>query len=53
MSDLLKIVSSQYKHLPGRDPERIGSRIITGGTMLRNEMFSFQALYRTEKGYTL
>lgn len=50
MSELLKIVSSQYKHLPGRQEDFIDPRTITGGSMLKNEPFSFQALYRTKKG---
>ncbi|MBQ8510320.1 MAG: DUF4091 domain-containing protein [Clostridia bacterium] len=47
-ADALKIVSSQYKHLPGRDAADINPRVITGGSMLKNEPFSFQVLYRAE-----
>ncbi len=50
MSDLLKIVSSQYKHLPGRDVDVIDPRVIVRSSMLKNEPFSFQALYRAPKG---
>ncbi|MBQ2708761.1 MAG: hypothetical protein IJF67_10885, partial [Clostridia bacterium] len=51
MSELLKIVSSQYKHLPGRMEDFIDPRTITGGSMLKNEPFSFQALYRVKEGF--
>ena len=52
MSELLKIVSSQYKHLPSRGSEYIDRRVITDGSILRNEPFSFQALYRgTKRAY--
>jgi hypothetical protein len=54
MSELLKIVSSQYKHLPGRMDDFIDPRTITSGTLMRNEPFSFQALYRApEKSFCL
>lgn len=46
MTNLLKIVSSQYKHLPGRDINVINPRTISCGSMLKNDMYSFQALYR-------
>lgn len=46
MSEFLKIVSSQYKHLPERGDEFVAARVIKGGSMLKNEPFSFQALYR-------
>ena len=46
MSNLLKIVSSQYKHLPGRMEDVIDPRTITKGSLFQNEPFSFQALYR-------
>ena len=49
MSTLLKIVSSQYKHLPGRDESLVDTRIITNGSMLKNEPFSFQVLYKAPK----
>lgn len=52
MSDCLKIVSSQYKHLPGRGEDFIDPRTITHGSMLKNEPYSFQALYRA-KGDTV
>ena len=45
MSDFLKIVSSQYKHLPKRNGEFIDARVISHASILRNEPFSFQALY--------
>ena len=48
MSELLKIVSSQYKHLLNRDDEYINSRIMTKSNMLCNESFSFQVLYRNQ-----
>ena len=47
MSDFLKIVSSQYKHLPERNAEFIDKRVISGGSTLKNRPFSFQALYRS------
>ncbi len=46
MSDLLKIVSSQYKHLPKYNIDFINSRVIKSGSILKNEPFSFQALYK-------
>ena len=46
MSEFLKILSSQYKHLPERGDEFIIPLVISGGSMLKNEPFSFQALYR-------
>ena len=49
MSELLKIVSSQYKHLPGRQEDFIDPRTISRGSMLKNEPFSFQALYRAKR----
>ena len=49
MSELLKIVSSQYKHLPGRQEDFIDPRTISHGSMLKNESFSFQALYRAQR----
>ena len=51
MSELLKIVSSQYKHLPNRGSNFIDKRVITNGSMLKNESFSFQALYRSDKAF--
>ena len=50
MSELLKIVSSQYKHIPGRKGDVIDGRTITEASTLKNEPFSFQALYRAEGG---
>ncbi len=50
MSEIFKIVSSQYKHLPGRGAEEIAPRVITQGSLLRNEPFSFQTLYRAPSG---
>lgn len=50
MSELLKIVSSQYKHMPGRKGDIIDGRTITEASTLKNEPFSFQALYRAEGG---
>lgn len=52
MSEFLKIVSSQYKHLPERGDDVIIPRVIHGGSMLKNEPFSFQALYRVTKDRT-
>lgn len=49
MSTLLKIVSSQYKHLPGRDDSYVDARVISKGSMLKNEPFSFQVLYKAPK----
>ena len=49
MTDI-KIVSSQYKHLPGRKSELIDERRISGGSALKNEPFSFQVLYRADGG---
>ena len=46
MSEILKLLSSQYKHLPGRSFETVEKRVITSATMLKNDTFSFQALYR-------
>ncbi|MBQ2709812.1 MAG: DUF4091 domain-containing protein, partial [Clostridia bacterium] len=51
MSELLKIVSSQYKHLPGRMEDFIDPRTISAGSMMKNEPFSFQALYRVKEGF--
>ncbi|MBE6612274.1 MAG: DUF4091 domain-containing protein [Ruminococcaceae bacterium] len=51
MSELLKIVSSQYKHLPGRTEADIEPRVISGGSMMKNEPFSFQALYRVPDNF--
>lgn len=48
--ELLKIVSSQYKHLFGRREADIEPREISCGSMMKNEPFSFQALYRVEGG---
>lgn len=48
MSELLKLLSSQYKHLPGRSSDFIDKRVIASASILRNEPFSFQALYRAE-----
>lgn len=50
MAGLLKIVSSQYKHLPGHGPDGIDRRTVSRGSMLKNEMYSFQALYRAPEG---
>ena len=50
MSELLKLVSSQYKHLPHRTDEDICGRIIDRGSCLANEPYSFQALYRASEG---
>ncbi|MBE5782789.1 MAG: DUF4091 domain-containing protein [Clostridiales bacterium] len=47
--DLLKIVSSQYKHLPGRTEQEIDPRQLKQASLLKNEPFSFQALYRAEE----
>ena len=47
MSDLIKIVSSQYKHLPGRGDDVIAPRVISHATALKNEPLSFQVLYRS------
>lgn len=52
MSDFLKIVSSQYKHLPERGDDVIIPRVISYGSMLKNEPFSFQALFRIDKERT-
>lgn len=49
MSNLLKIVSSQYKHLPGRDESFVNGRVIVKGSALKNEPFSFQVLYKAPK----
>ena len=48
--ELLKVVSSQYKHLPGRTAADIDPRTLKSASMLTNDMFSFQALYRAEEG---
>ena len=50
MENLLKIVSSQYKLLPGRDLNKINPRTISCGSMLKNDVYSFQALYRAPEG---
>ena len=50
MGDYLKIVSSQYKHLPERYGDYINTRVISNASVLKNEPFSFQALYRAEGG---
>lgn len=51
MSELLKIVSSQYKNIIGHRDETPDSRTIRSGSMLKNDTFSFQALYRSENEY--
>lgn len=51
MPKLLKIVSSQYKHLPGRKRDCIDLHGIEKASMLKNEPFSFQVLYRTGENY--
>lgn len=48
MSEFLKIVSSQYKHLPYRSIEFIDKRVISDGNTLRNQPFSFQVLYKSK-----
>ncbi len=48
MSELLKIVSSQYKNIIGRRNDSLDSRTIDCGSMLKNDSFSFQALYRSK-----
>ena len=48
MSELLKIVSSQYKNIIGRVDDTLDSRTISGGSMMKNDSFSFQALYRSD-----
>ena len=48
MSECLKIVSSQYKHLPNRGNSVIDPRVIKEASFLKNEPFSFQALYRAK-----
>ena len=50
MSELLKIVSSQYKHMPHRKSDYINTRTFEKASILKNEPFSFQALYRAEGG---
>ena len=51
VSNLLNLVSSQYKHLPGRDVDE--SRTVSEIIMLKNEPFSFQALYRSPEASAL
>ena len=46
MSDFMKIVSSQYKHLPGRSIDYIDTRTIKKASALMNEPYSFQVLYK-------
>lgn len=48
MSEFLKIVSSQYKHLPNRKSDFIDKRKISKASVLKNEPFSFQILYRAD-----
>ena len=50
MAQLLKLVSSQYKHIPGRGDDVIDRRILSRATMLKNDTLSFQALYRAPRG---
>lgn len=50
MSELLKLVSSQYKHLPHRGDGDICGRLIDSGSCLSGEPYSLQALYRAPKG---
>lgn len=45
--DILKIVSSQFKLRPNTQTAEIESRLLHNATCLRNEPFSFQALYRS------
>jgi len=49
MCEYIKIVSSQYKHLPEHDESYINSRVITKASALKNEPFSFQVLYKSPK----
>ena len=51
MSELLKIVSSQYKNVIGRCDDTLDERTVRYASMLKNDSFSFQALYRSEKEY--
>ena len=46
----LKLVSSQYKHLAERKSDYINTRVISKASVLKNEPFSFQALYKAEGG---
>ncbi len=46
--EMLKIVSSQYKHIFGRCEADIEPRVISCGSAMKNEPFSFQVLYRVE-----
>lgn len=48
MSEILKLLSSQYKHLPGRSSDFFDRRVIASASILKNEPFSFQALYRAD-----
>ena len=50
MSENFKIVSSQYKHLLHYDESVIDPRTINSASALKNEPFSFQALYRMDGG---
>ena len=51
MAQLLKLVSSQYKHLPGRGDDFVDARLLSHATMLKNDTLSFQALYRAPHGH--
>lgn len=46
MSKLLKILSSQYKHIPSRDEAAINARTIKKISVLKNEPCYFNVLYR-------
>jgi len=48
----LLLVSSQYKHLPGRTAADIAPHVISRGSTMKNEPFSFQALYRCSGGHS-
>ena len=49
MSEIMKIVSSQYKHLPTNDDGIVEERVISSLSALQNEPVSFQVLYRAPK----
>lgn len=51
MPHAFHIVSSQFKLLPKHTDADVVPRVITCGSSLKNEPFSFQFLYRTENLY--
>ena len=52
MPNTLHIVSSQFKLHPKYTEEEIAARTIRTGSALRNDSFSFQVFYKSERNWT-